>query len=201
MEIPSKEYLRQCLNTALQKFNEFNRVEEDTFNYKISYIPTKKRNFMGIKDGLSGLAEMRKYHVKESATIHPNAMYFQKLYKADGKLMKIDCYVAGQDRLDISYTAHYEDDFRYLFPYFHFGEKSWTCMFVTHYNGEKVSEEYMVRNNQIVYERYDYANAEKVNYYYINYVPDGTCPVLAEEYGYYLPDTLEYIEEQRSATI
>lgn len=69
-------------------------------------------------------------------------------------------------------------------------------MFVTHYKDGKVSEEYMVSGKQIVYEKYDYSDEEKVYYYYINYVPTGKYPVLAEASGHYLLDTLEYIEEQ-----
>ena len=71
-------------------------------------------------------------------------------------------------------------------------------MIVTHRKNGKVFEEYMVSGNQIVYERYDYGNEGIANYYYINYVPTGTYPVLAEENGHYLIDTLEYVQEQCS---
>lgn len=196
MEIPSKEYLRGLLDTAKQKFGGFEPVDLDTSCFDISYISTKKRNFMGLKDGISGLAEMRKYKVKQSVTIRSNSMYYHKLYKRDGKVVKIDSFVAGHERLGVSYFAYYEGNYRYLFPYSGFGTKSWTYMFVTHYINGKVSEEYMVSGNQIVYEKYDYSNEGKANYYYINYVPTGIYPVLAEKSGYYLLDTLEYIEEQ-----
>lgn len=196
MEIPSKEYLQMLLDAAHQKFNNFERVELDTSCFDISYIPTKKRNFMGLKDGISGLVEMRKYKVKESTSIRSNSMYYQKFYKTDGKAVKIDSFVAGHERLDVSYSVYYEGDYRYLFPYSRFGTKSWTYMVVTHYKNSKVSEEYMVSGNQIIYEKYDYSNEGKANYYYINYVSTGTYPVLAEESGYYLLDTLEYIGEQ-----
>ena len=196
MEIPSKAYLQMLLDTAHQKFHDFERAEPDTSCCAISYIPTKKRNFMGLKDGISGLAEMRKYKVKETAAIRANSMYYQKLYKADGKVVKIDSFVAGHERLDVSYFAYYEGDDRYLFPYSRFGTKSWTYMFVTRYKNGNVFEEYMVSGNQIVYEKYDYSNEGRAGYYAINYVPAGTHPVLTEESGCYLLDTLEYMEEQ-----
>ena len=198
MEIPTKEYLQTLLNSAQQKFNDYERLELDTTPFEITYIPTKKRNWLGLKDGISGLAEMRKYKVKESSIIRSNSMYYHKLYKAEGKVKKVDSFVAGHERLDVSYSAHYESDYRYLFPYTTFGTKSWTYMIVTHYKHGKVFEEYMVSGNQIVYEKYDYTNEGIVNYYYINYVPTGTYPILAEESGHYLIDTLEYVQEQSS---
>lgn len=196
MKMPSKDYLQTLLNTAHQKFNDYERLECDTTPLSISYIPTKKRCFMGLKDGISGFAEMRKYKVKESSQIRSNCMYYQKLYKAKGKVIKIDSFVAGHERLSVSYSAYYESDYRYLFPYTSLGTKSLTYMIVTRYKDGKVFEEYMVSGNQIVYEKYDYADKSKVNYYYINYVPTGTYPVLAEESGHYLIDTLEYVQEQ-----
>ena len=196
MEIPAKEYLQTLLCTAHQKFNDFQRVELDSSCFDISYIPTKKRNFMGLKEGISGLAEMCKYKVKESATIRSDSMYYHKHYKVDGRVVKIDSFVAGHDRLVCSYFAYYEGDYRFLFPYSRLGTKSWSYMFVTHYHNGKVFEEYMVEGNQIVYEKYDYSNKDKANYYYINYVPTGTYPVLEEKRGYYLLDTLEYVEEE-----
>ncbi len=198
MEIPSKEYLQMLLTSAHQKFKDYERLELDTTTFEITYIPTKKRNFMGLKDGISGLVEMRKYKVKESATIRSNSMYYHKFYKAEGKVIKVDSFVEGHERLDVSYSAYYEGDYRYLFPYTKFGTKSWTYMIVTRYKNSKVLEEYMVSGNQIVYEKYDYTNEGIVNYYYINYVPTGTYPVLAEENGHYLIDTLEYVQEQSS---
>ena len=198
MEIPSKEYLQMLLTSAHQKFRDYEQLELDTTTFEITYIPTKKRNFMGLKDGISGLAEMRKYKVNESTTIRSNSMYYQKLYKAEGKVIKVDSFVAGHERLDISYSAYYEGNCRYLFPYTNFGTKSGTHMIVTQYKNGKVFEEYMVSGNQIVYEKYDYANEGIVQYYYINYVPTGTYPVLAEASGHYLIDTLEYVQEQSS---
>ena len=197
MEIPSKEYLQMLLTSAHQKFKDYERLELDaTTSFEITYIPTKKRNFMGLKAGISGLVEMRKYKVKESATIRSDSMYYQKIYKAEGKVIKVDSFVAGHENLDISYSAYYEGDYRYLFPYTEFGTKSRTYMIVTHCKNGKVFEEYMVSGSQIVYEKYDYANEGIVNYYYINYLPNGTHPVLAEENGHYLVDTLEYVQEQ-----
>lgn len=37
------------------------------------------------------------------------------------------------------------------------------------------------------------------NIYYINYVPTGKYPVLGESKGYFLPDFLEYVEEESYA--
>ena len=58
---------------------------------------------------------------------------------------------------------------------------------------------YFISRGQIVYESYDYSRNDKVGYYYINYVPTGKYPVLGESKGYFLPDFLEYVEEESYA--
>lgn len=78
----------------------------------------------------------------------------------------------------------YEDNRRYLFPYFSNLEKAvGNYVIVTRYDGENVIEEYMVNSGQIVYENYDYSNSIGIGYYCINFVPSGSVPILAESEG------------------
>ena len=52
---------------------------------------------------------------------------------------------------------------------------------VTNFENGKVTEEYRVDGNKILYEKYDYSLKDTVGYYCINFVPTGICPVLGEE--------------------
>ena len=57
-----------------------------------------------------------------------------------------------------------------------------------------VLEEYHIDGKHIVYEKYGYTEDNKVDYYYINYVPTGNEPVLGETEGYFLTESLEFIK-------
>lgn len=194
---PDKDYLKNLIGETEQKFEEFTYPELDLSAASVTYIPTKKRNFMGLKDGLDGLAEMKRYKVKESDKIRSNCMFYNKFFKVDGQVLKIDAFVAGHDRITNSYIAHYEGNHRYLFPFYSWGKATGLYILVTHFEDGQVVEEYFVCGGQIVYESYDYSGDERVGYYYINYVPTGKYPVLGESRGYYLKESLEYIEEER----
>lgn len=196
---PDKDYLKNLIEETEQKFEEFTYPELDLSAASVTYTPTKKRNFMGLKAGLDGLAEMKRYKVKESDKIRSNCMFYNKFFKVDGQVLKIDAFVAGHDRLTNSYIAYYEGNHRYLFPFY--GRKKATGLYilVTHFEDGQVVEEYFVCRGQIVYERYDFSGEENVGYYCINYVPNGKYPVLGESKGYLLLDSLEYIQEESYA--
>lgn len=196
---PDKDYLKNLIEETEQKFEEFTYPELDLMSASVTYISTKKRNFMGLKVGLDGLAEMKRYKVKESDKIRSNCKFYNKFFKAGGQVLKIDAFVAGHDRITNSYIAYYEGSHRYLFPFY--GQEKATGLYtlVTHFDGGQVVEEYFVCRGQIVYESYDYSSDERVGYYCINYVPTGKYPVLGESKGYFLPDSLEYVEEESYA--
>lgn len=199
MIIPTKEYLISLLEDAKSKFNDYETVTMDDSKMDVTYVATKKRNLMGIKDGYDGLYEMKKYHVKETPSIRSNCQYYNKFYKIDGKVQKIESYVAGHDRLDVIYLAYYEQEKRYLFPHYVLGteiikdESNYTI--VTHYEDDKVVEEYMVAESQIVYDKYEYNDPYRVDHYGINYVPYGKEPVLGEGEGYFDLHSSEYREK------
>ena len=194
---PDKEYLKQLIEFTKQKYDEFEYPDLDLSKTEVTYIPTKKRNYMGIKLGIDGLEEMKKYKVKETAKIRSNCMFYHKYYKIDNKIIKIESFVSGHDRITNNYIAYYEGDYRYLFPFYKKEKATGLYIFVTHFENNQVIEEYMISQNQIVYDKYEYFDHNKVKYYYINYVPTGKYPVLGESKGYYLLDSLEYIEEEK----
>ena len=195
MERPSKEYLKQLIVDTLKKFNDFECDFFDFSEAEISYIATKKRFNIGLRSGLSGLAEMKTYKSNESTSIRKNCQFYNKFYKDNDRIRKIECFIDGHDRLSTTYIAHYEDGMRFLFP-FRNNQKD-PCarhIFVATIKDGKVIEEYHIDGKQIVYEKYGYTEGDKVDYYYINYVPTGNEPVLGETEGYFLTESLELIK-------
>lgn len=193
MSKPSREYLIKLMEDTQEEFERFSYVESDVQNEKITYVCTKKRNIMGILSGLSGLAEMKKYKVKEACNISSNCKYYNKFYKSDDRLVKVECFVGGCDDIDVIYIAHYDGNCRYLFPYFSDLSKAvGYYIIVTKYENGNVVEEYSVNCGQIVYEKYDYSRQNGVGYYCVNCVPNGNPQILGEEEGIYDKNSLEY---------
>ena len=195
--IPRKEYLQQLLENTKQLYDSFEYPNLDLSLAKITYIPTKKRNYLGIRAGIDGLSEMKRYNVREVDSIRKNCMFYNKYYKVDEKVLQIDCFVAGHDRLACTYVAYYENNCRYLFPFHNQTKDIGAYILVTRFENDRVVEEYFVRNGQIVYESYEYSDNNIVKNYAINYVPLGKYPVITESKGYYLLDTLEYVQEEQ----
>lgn len=200
MNKPTREYLIELMKDAQEKFVHFSYVKSDVPNEKITYVCTKKRNMMGILSGLSGLAEMKKYEVKEVFSIGSNCKYYNKFYKSNNGLIKIECFVGGRDDIDVIYIAHYDGNCRYLFPYLSDLSKAvGYYIVVTKYENGNAVEEYMVNNGQIVYEKYDYLGKNEVGYYCVNCVPNGKYQILGEEEGIYDKNTLEYSQVSNNA--
>lgn len=195
MERPSKEYLKQLIEDTLKNFSDFECDFFDFSEAQISYIATKKRFDIGLRSGLSGLAEMKKYKSKEATSIRKNCQFYNKFYRENGKIRKIECFIDGHDRLSDTYIAYYEGEKRFLFPFRNNQKDPYARhIFVATIKDGKVVEEYHIDGKQIVYEKYEYAENDKVDYYYINYVPTGNEPVLSEEEGYFLTESLELIK-------
>lgn len=191
---PDLEYLKCLLEKTKDVFEKYECTDCDFPLAEISYIATKKHNHMGICLGIDSIVQMKKYKTKKVANIRSNCNYYNKFYEIDGKVVRIDMYVAGHNRIDHSFIAYYERNYRYLFPYSG-NVKTVGRIFVTHFQDDKVIEEYIVDGNQIVYNSYDYSVEGKVYNYYINYVPNGSYPILAESSGYFTIDTLDYFQD------
>lgn len=194
MEKPSKEYLEQLMENTLKKFNDFECNFFDFPEVQISYIATKKRFNIGLRSGLSGLAEIKAYQTKESTSIRKDCQFYNKLYKENGRIRKIECFIDGHDRLSTTYIAYYEGEKRFLFPFKNKQKDPYARhIFVVTIKDCKVVEEYHIDGKQINYEKYGYTENGKVDYYYINYVPTANEPVLDENEGYFLSSSLEFI--------
>ena len=193
MEKPTKEYLQELIKKTWKQFDDFSYCFSDIENPEITYVRTQKRNLTGIIKGFRGLVEMKSYNIKETSKISSNCKYYNKFYKVDDKLKKIECFVGGHNRLDVIYIAKYDYNHCYLFPYLESFEKGIGYpIIVTHIENGDVTEEYIVNTNSILYEKYDYSVQDIVEYYRINFVPEGKYPILDEESGYYNAKTFEY---------
>lgn len=193
MKKPTKEYLQELISNARKKIDDFLYCCADIPNVKITYVNTNKRNLTGIIEGMRGLTEMETHNTKESSKISPNCKNYNKFYKSGERVIKVECFVGGHNDLDVIYAAQYDGERRYLFPYFEDKSKAIGYpIIVANFENGKVVEEYRVDGNKILYEKYVYSKQDKVEYYCINFVPDGECPILGEEEGYFHVDPLEY---------
>ena len=195
MEKADKEYLRRLIDNTLKKYNDFAIDFHDSPEVKITYVATKKRFSVGLRCGMSGLAEMKRWHAKEAEKISRTCQYYNKIYRVDGKVAKVECYIGGHDRLSKTYIAYYEENTRYLFPLR--GDRKDPVprhIFVATVKDGNIHEEYHVDGKQIIYEKYGYSQKDRVDYYYINYVPEGKEPILGETEGYFLRQSMDFVE-------
>ncbi len=193
MEKPTEEYLQKLISNARKKFGEFSYCFADIPNVKITYVNTNKRNLTGIIEGMCWLTEMEAHKTKESLKISPICKNYNKFYRSGERVIKVECFVGGHNDLDVIYVAQYDGERRYLFPYFEDKSKAVGYpIIVANFENSKVVEEYRVDGNKILYEKYDYSKQDKVGYYCINFVPEGECPILGEEEGYFNVNSLEY---------
>lgn len=143
----------------------------------ITYMATKKKSFVGMKSGYAEQLFRAENGIKESAKIRANCKDYLKIFRSrQGNVIQIEKYANG--RIDCIFQAHYEDNLRCLFPFSANGGFYPTYSYVTVYDNDKIAEEYMVDNDQIVYERYSNETETSVDYEYVNYVSEGKVPIL-----------------------
>ena len=191
---PSKDYLKKLLDDTLEIAKNFDFSDVDVTDAKISYLATKKYNWLGLHEGIASLAEIKAKRTKYSDKIRSSCGYYNKFYYVSDKLIKVESYVDGHDRLSNWQKTYYTNNKRYLYPGGTAGQNGFDHIFVTEYKEGKVYEEYMVGKRQIVFWRYDYTTEGKIATYNINYVPTGNHPILSESMGFYDESTLEYEE-------
>ena len=191
---PTKEYLRSLIEETEELAKTFDYSDVDVANADIYYLATKKHNWLGLHKGFASLADMKAKRSKFATKIRSNCGFYNKFFYVDGKVMKVESYVNGHDRMDTWYKAFYIGNKRYLCPGGSDGENRFGYVFVTEYRNGKVYEEYMVEGSQILFWRYRCTEEGAVESYFINYVPTGKYPVISESEGIYDVETLEYKE-------
>ncbi|MCM1427718.1 MAG: hypothetical protein NC118_14045 [Eubacterium sp.] len=194
----SFDYLQELLQETedLRVKAEYSDVNENDYD-EIVYIANKNNTSIGVQSGLGRELYCKKYNLKEKHTIRKNSQYYCKIYKKDGKIIRVESYVKG--RIDVVFIAYYTEDRRFMFPFFSNGRFYPTYTYVTHFHNGIVDEEYQSDRVQIVYERYLYTDDNSIKYEYLNYVPNGTYPVVSRASGIFtLSPELNYTSTQYS---
>jgi len=175
------EYLDKLIADTNEKRSRFAYFEPDETDAEISYLSSKKDTDLGLKNGL--MYEMRRQNlkVKEHPNLRKGSKHYLKTVRQNNRIVKITSFI--RERIDVVFLAYYEADARYFFPFSSNGTFYPTYTYVTRYAGGIVSEEYKVGNIQVVYERYEKTDNEKTRYSVINYVKNGTYPILGSGTG------------------
>lgn len=194
----SFEYLQELLQETndLRAKAAYSEVNENDYD-EIVYIANKNNTSVGVQSGLRRELYCKKHNLKEKHNIRKNSQYYCKIYKKNGKAVRVESYVKG--RIDVVFIAYYTEDKRFMFPFLSSGGAYPTYTYVTHFHNGIVDEEYKCDSVQIVYERYLYTDDNSVRYEYLNCVPNGTYPVLSRASGVFaLSPELSYTSTQYS---
>lgn len=188
-----KEYLKQLLQKTNELRNNFKFKEINKTECSIVYLPIKNETFDCFCEGLSSQHRRQIKNIKYTDKIRANCKSYLKIYKdKEDKIVFIECYPMEKGKVNLVFLAYYEGDVRYLFPFRETGDFYPTGTYVAKFKNGKVVEEYYANGNQIVYEHYFNETKEKVNYYKINYVPEGSYPVMDEIKGIYYFNPLRF---------
>lgn len=186
-----KEYLKELIKKVnnLRKRTKFETIDKS--NYSIVYLPIKTEILTCLFEGLSTQYRRQLKNIKYKDKIRANCKNYLKIYKdQQGKVVFIETIHEG--KIDVVFLSKYEGNTRYIFPFDENGSFYPTYTYVTKFENNKVVEEYMVDNSQIVYQHYFNETKDKVDFYLINYVPTGSYPVLSECKGIYHLNPLRF---------
>ena len=140
------------------------------------------RNINWFLEGL--LPKMERYNrgVREHQRLRGNCKNYYAIYRENGLLRKVICYVDGDK--DMTFYVVYKGNRRYLLP-FSDGSKTPYPFYtiVTEFAGNEVKREYLVHDNQIIYYAYNNHSNTQYKVEVINYVQGGKYPVLSYESG------------------
>lgn len=188
----SLEYLQKLLKEVndIRKTIDYFNINENDYD-EITYIANKNYTQIGVQQGLRQKFDCKRYNLKEKSSIRKGSKYYCKIYKKSGNIIRVESYVAG--RIDVVFIAYYSENKRFLFPFSSNGGFYPTYSYVTHFNGNEIDEEYFACEVQIVYEHYRRIDNNSYEYDCINYVPDGSYPVLSRTNGIFtLQPELQY---------
>lgn len=175
------EYLKHLIQETIEigaSFKYFNVNENDC---EISYISNNNKTSICLQQGLMCQFDCKRYKLKEKSNIRKDSKYYCKIYRKSDKIIRVDSYVKG--RIDVVFLAYYSDNKRFMFPFSATGGFYPTYTYVTHFLNNDIDEEYAVNKRQIVYKHYQMLDENHCQYDCINYVPNGTHPILGTESG------------------
>jgi len=181
-----KEFYFKYLNKVLLNVQgkRFKYTKIDEASAEITYLNRPSSlSFEINKCGLMSEFIKQKYKIKEQAKLRKGSKNYERIIKINNRKIKIDSFVGG--RIDVVFLAFYEneEETRYLFPFSSDGSFYPTYKYVTKYMDGIVTEEYMIKSNQVIYEKYEKKDKNKTCYLRINYVPKGKYKLLDYEKG------------------
>ncbi len=185
------KYFDEILARAKNKAENFIVPDKDFAEaYDITYLPNRQRFSMGLGEGLAFQAECKTYKTTEKDKIKANCLHYNKIYKKDGRVVKIENYFDG--KTDHScFLAYYEDHYRYLFSIDAHKVGNWT--FITRFENNRVVEECTISGNTLAYEKYSGFSENRVDYYSAFYVPYSYCIMQGEVIGYFELPSLNFV--------
>lgn len=187
MEKKLECYLDNLITFANEIRTECSYEEIDESKYEKTYLLTKKTSFIGFKQGYADLIYRKNYSIQETSTLNKKSKNYLEILKQEGNIKQIKEYRNGE--VDVIYQCYKNGDSIYLIPFSSQGTFYPAYMYVTKFNNNEITEEYMVEGKQIVFESYKrkvslFGRKNKLlKYYMVNYVKKGKIPVLEERKG------------------
>ena len=131
-----KEYLKLLLKKELAETFDFSDI--DVTDSEILYLVTQKHPWLGLREGIDSQADIKAKCSKFSKIIRSNCSLYNKFFYKEGKLIKVETYIAGHDRLAVWYKVFYAGNKRYICPYGTDGKYVWGYIFVTEYKDKSI---------------------------------------------------------------
>lgn len=191
------EYLQKLIDEYSVLKEKISYIEVNDNDYDISYMTKKEDIRINLFQGLHAAYWRKRYKCVERTKIRKDSKNHCKIYRKDGLLVRVDCYLHG--KIDVVFIAYYEDDKVILYPFWEDGKFYPTYAYVTKYDDGVVVEEYCVQDHQIVYDKYLYDKEDTVGYISVNYFPNSKYLVYEKQLGtILLQPELDYRIDQYS---
>ena len=189
-----KEYLKNLIEEVIVSRREYAFDPCCKDGCSVSYLPTKDVVFAGLEFGYNKEQILKKAGIFEKSSLRTNCKNYCEIYRDNNNIIKMISVING-GKVDCIFQAFYKDNKRFLFPFFENGNYYPTYSFVSKTENGEIVENYKVDKVQIVYEGYSNRTDNSVDYYLINYVPEGSYPVREEFIGKFIfePPQLEEI--------
>lgn len=172
----SLTYLQSLMEDADRKRSEITLSNPTEVDTQITYLPFKlKLYWPGCIDSPYYHWKAHTYQLKESKSLRKGTLHYHRILRKDGKILKIETYV--HSILDSALLMYYEENKRYAFSHPNARSSCANLTQVLTYEDGHVTEDYMIRGNQIVYRQYVHMDGEKYQYYDINYIPSSSLPI------------------------
>lgn len=169
------ENLKQLIEETMKLYADFSVPAQNVSEVDVTYLLHGGDMELGLQCGLYHDWKMQQARKREQSVLRKNSKTYRKIFRQNQHITKIESYV--KEKLDVVFWALHQGEFCYLFPFSKEGFPYPTYCYVTHSREDRVTEEYMVTSDQILYERYVPLNPTETMWEFVDYVPGGTHAV------------------------